>query len=402
MKISIKKHVYALLLLTYIILVANSCSKKPTDYRSFLDGKEVVYPGVVSNIQANPGNQRLLLKWTPNSDPSVSKYVIYWNDNADSIIVNAKSTKPSDTIEAYINDLSENIYAFVIYSFDSKGNRSIPTNIENVEVYGTKYQNGLINRGMTGEEYSNNQLTISWSTPDTINVNTEVKYTNESDQTKTIYLSPDSSTLRILDWKLATKIYYRSAYIPERNAIDTFNVSYYDSLIISTLPVDKSTWKRVLLINDAVVNAFGTSLENIWNGQPGAYPDISHSDGAYMPLTFTIDLGETYKQLTKFEEWGRTDDASHNPVDFEVWGIADTTGAIPVLLPTDPGWKDESIAKGWTLLTEVKRNDDGIAGIQADIISNPPPVRFIRIRVLHAVDGDTYSTISEISFWYHL
>lgn len=385
----------------FTILLAGSCVKKPTDYRSFLHGEEITYPAAAAGIEAGPGKNRVLLKWPSSADPTITKYIIYWNNQADSAIVNANPSHSYDTVKAYINSLDEGVYSFTISSFDSKGNKSIPVNIENIKVYGEKYQGGLLNRVVSKVSYINNLLMLTWATPDTVNVNTEIKYTDLSGQVKTALLPADSNELVIADWKLPTKIFYRSSYKPENDAIDTFVVTYDDSLIVSNLPVDKSLWKQVLLPNDANVNAYGTSLANIWDGQPGGYPNIYHSDGASIPHTFTIDLGKVYNQLTKFEEWGRTDCACHNPDDFEVWGIADTTGAIPSLLPTAPGWKSESIAKGWTLLTEVKRKDNGIPGIQTDIINNPPPVRFIRVRVLHTIDNSTSSHMSEISFWYN-
>lgn len=389
------------LLLLLIILLAGSCEKQPTDYRSFINGHEKTYPAAVNNVQIFPGNNRLLLKWTPNSDPSVKKYIIYWNDGMDSSIVQAKSHDASDTVNTYIDDLEEGIHSFEIYSFDNKENISVPAYVENIRIYGEKYQSNLLNRPISNVNYTNGILSINWGIPDTINVGTEVKYTNTSDDVVKVFLAPDSNKLIIPDWKLPTKIYYKSSYIPVSNAIDTFKVSYYDSLTVSNLPVDKSLWKQVMFPHDANVSAYGTSLTNIWDGEPGAYPDVYHTDGAYIPHTFTIDLGRTYKELTQFEEWGRTDFDGHNPNDFEIWGIEDTTEAIPALSPTDPGWKDEIMAKGWTLLGEVKRNDDGIAGMKTDLISDLPPVRFIHIRVLHAVDDGTASHMSEISFWYN-
>ena len=218
------------ILLSSIIFSTNSCTKKPTDYRSFLNGQEKVYPGVVSNIVVNPGDNRLLLTWVPNSDPNVMKYIVYWNNGTDSTIVDATSYHSSDTVKTYFNNLDENIYTFVVYSFNTKGDKSIPTYIENARVYGDKYRGSLLNRAVSGINYANNSLTITWNVPDTINVTTEVQYTNLLNQVKTVYFQPDSSRLKIEDWKFPTMIYYRSSYKPQRNAIDTFNVAVFDSL----------------------------------------------------------------------------------------------------------------------------------------------------------------------------
>lgn len=218
------------ILLLSIIFSNYSCEKKPTDYRYFLNGMEVVYPGIASNIQVKPGNSRLLFTWVPSSDPSVTKYIMYWNNGSDSTIGDVTSFPASDTIKTYINNLKEGIYIFVVYFFNAKGDKSVPTNIENVKVYGEKYTESLLNRTISKINYANKNLTITWNMPDSVNINTEVLYTNVLDQIRTIYLQPDSSTLNLTDWKSPTKIYYRSSYKPQRNAIDTFKVTYIDSI----------------------------------------------------------------------------------------------------------------------------------------------------------------------------
>ena len=389
-----------MLVLIYIVLI-NSCSKTPTDFRSFLDNSEKIYPGVISNMMVNPGNQRLLLTWQPNTDPGVTKYIVYWNNKADSVIVNAASNNSADTVKVYINALAESSYNFLIYSFDAKGNKSIPTNIDNAKVYGQQYQTGLLNRTVTGSGYVNGTLSITWGTPDTVNTTTSIIYTNLLNQNKIINLKPDSNSVSISDWKLSTKIYYKSSYKPRTNAIDTFTVLNFDSLSVKNLPADKSSWKQVTLPTDAATNLYGTALSNIWDGSPGGYPNIYHTDDVGLPHHFTIDLGRTYNQLSKFSEWGRTDVAKHNPTEFEVWGIADTTGAVTNLPSKDAGWNAQSLAMGWTLLTTVKRSDDGIEGIEFDLMNNPPPVRFVRIRVLKNYGNTAASTMSEITFLYN-
>ncbi len=344
-----------------------------------------------------------MLTWIHNSDPGISKYIVYWNYGADSVLVDAATTQASDTVKAYINNLEEGSYNFVIHSFYASGDKSVPINIENIPVYGDKYSGGLLNRSVSGINYTDNKVMINWNIPDTINITTEVWYTTSLDEVKTVYVDPDSNTLVLPDWKLPTRIYYRSSYKPQANAIDTFVVNVFDSLSIPNLPVDKSLWKEALLPNDVVAGSTETPLSYIWDGQVGSYPDIYQTDAVSIPHTFTIDLGKSYGKLSRFEEWGRPDITgpdNGNPVELEVWGIEDTTGSATLLPATDPEWKDESILKGWTLLTEVKRTDDGVAGVTTNIVGNPPVVRYIRIRVVKTASETAFSHLSEISFWY--
>jgi len=109
-------------------------------------------------------------------------------------------------------------------------------------------------------------------------------------------------------------------------------------------------------------------------------------------------MGKIYNNLSILEETGRN--CCHNPDQFEVWGIADISNAATTLPANDAGWKDEAIRKGWTLLLDAVRTDDGSAAKKFELIKNPPPVRYIRIRVKHNANGDTnQSNMSELSFW---
>ncbi len=179
-----------------------------------------------------------------------------------------------------------------------------------------------------------------------------------------------------------------------------------DTLYVTLTPIDpgvetdKSLWTELYLPNDVAMSAYGTDFRRMWDGQPAGYPNIAHSVDASLPHHFSIDLGRVYDKLLRFAEWGRSDYVGHNPAQLEVWGIADITGAATTLPPGDAGWSDESVAKGWTLLTTIDRSDDGVARVEARIIADAPPVRYIRIRVLKNVLNTVNSTLSEISFWH--
>ena len=81
------------------------CSKKPTDYRSFLNNTEIVYPGRVSNPQILPGNGRLMIIWRPSPDPSITRYVVTWNGGGDSVTLPATAHSTSDTVRCVVNHL---------------------------------------------------------------------------------------------------------------------------------------------------------------------------------------------------------------------------------------------------------------------------------------------------------
>jgi hypothetical protein len=399
----ISRMVSAFLLICTIIC----CNKKADDFKSFLNGKEIIYPAKVSNINARPGNLRVALYWNPSPDPSIKKYIIYWNNKTDSLIVQATSHTSTDTVKTLINNLSEYAYTFTIYSYDSAGNRSVPFEINNVKIYGPLYQGALLNRPYNaGKPYvltGASNLTLNFLKPDTINITTSIKYTNTAGLVNEVFLAPENNSITMSDYKSGTPVLYRSSYIPVLNALDTFNVSRYDTFpkIISYVECNKALFSELHLLNDVGAYQSNTSIYRLWDGTttPQGYPEIFHSDGnSPLPHHLTFDMGQVYTNLSQIEETGRN--CCHNPDDFEVWGIADLTGAQTTLPGNDPGWTAESIAKGWTLLKEVLRTDDGQAPFKVDLMSNPPPVRYIRIRIKHVTSNDgSYSNMSELTFW---
>jgi hypothetical protein len=387
-----------ILLAGVCLLIAMAACHKWDDYKKYQAGGEKKYPGKGDSVIVQSGKNKVLITWLLNADPGVTKYKLYWNGRTDSMTGAIPSNAIGDTFKIVVDRLAEGLYNFELCSLDNSGNLSV-ANIFTGKAIGAIYQNSLLNRTVASSDYSSNIVVLNWNVPDTINIATQIKYISTNGDSASVVLSPDSSKIQIGDWKTGTKIYYRSSYKPDRSVIDTFYVTQYDSLTV-TAQVDKSLWKQVNLPNDVVTNAYGTDLSYIWDGQPGGYPDIYHTDEKSIPHHFTFDFGKIYNNLSQFAEWGRQDCSCHNPDDFEVWGIADTANAATTLQAGDPGWLAESVAKGWTLLTNVKRTDDGIAEVISPIAGNPPPVRYIRIRVLHTVDNALGSHMSEVSFWY--
>ncbi len=400
-----KKTFYIAQIILIFTIVIISCSKDDEAFREYLKDGETVYPGKVANIIPKAGNLRTGLWFNPSPDPSVTKYVIKWNNNADSLTVAATSHNPLDTVRVIVPNLKEYTYTFTINSYDAQGHKSVPILAPNIRVYGSLYQGTLLNRpydAITPYVLNpNGSLQLNFTTPDTINVGTAIRYTNTTNVvTEKTLLAKDNSIL-INDYKAGTDVLYKSSYIPSKGSLDIFAVSAYSTFpkIFSFVQCDKSLFREVRLPNDVNTYEPGTSISKLWDGSvgPQGYPNIFHSDGDHIAHVLTFDMGKTYTNLAQIEEVGR--DCCNNPDRFEVWGINDLTNATTTLRADNSGWKAEAIAKGWTLLKDVTRSDDGKNALKLDLIANPPPVRYIRIRILHTVTGSGYSNMSELTFW---
>jgi hypothetical protein len=373
------------------------------DYKKFYNGHEITYTGAVGAVVIQPGNLAIGLKWRASTDPSIVKYVVYYNNGADSQVVNI--TDKVDSIRTVIRNLQEYTYSFTIYSYDAKGNKSVPFEVNNAKAYGPVYAGNLLNRGYnaTTPYILNNDgsLILKFITPDTINIKTIINYTNAAGVASQAVLLPQDSMITLPSYKLASAITYKSYFIPERNSLDTFAVVDFDTFprIYTYVKCDKSKFAEVHLPQDVGTYESGTSISKLWDNSDGpqGYPNIFHSDGSYIPHVLTFDMGKSYDNLGQLEEVGRN--CCNNPDQFEVWGINSLDGATTTLRADNSGWKAEAISKGWILLKQVVRTDDGINALKTDLLTNPPPVRYIRIRVLHTVTGSGYSNMSEVTFW---
>ncbi len=77
---------------------------------------------------------------------------------------------------------------------------------------------------------------------------------------------------------------------------------------------------------------------------PQGYPNIFRSDGSSPCLIIlAFRYGKAYDSLRTMEVTGR--DCCHNPVEYEIWGIADIAQCQLSVPATMQGWKDDALAK---------------------------------------------------------
>jgi len=213
-----------------ILLV--SC-QKPDDYKKYTNEGEKIYPGAAAGARSFPGNARVLLSWIHGIDNRVKKYKVTWNNGTASKEMAVGASQSGDTLKLYIDQLAESSYNFIIYSLDDAGNQSVSKILPPVRAYGPQYQAGLLNRAVINTLYSGatKTLTVTWGVPDTINLATEIWYTDTLGTAQKLRLSGDNNT-SVFDWQAGSKIYYKSIYKPGSSAIDSFEVSHLDSITV--------------------------------------------------------------------------------------------------------------------------------------------------------------------------
>ena len=220
------KTIKIFIIFSLIISASAGCEKMNDKHKPWLENGEIVYIGKVDSVKAFAGDKRVMFRYWI-SDPRVKTLNISWSLGNDSLEVPVPAHLPEESFEVYIGKNEKNItegdHTFQWVSHDEHGNRSIVVETT-AKVYGAKYQNRLDNRPVISAELNGTDVTLVWGgklSDDEIGVN--VSYTNTSDETVTINYTSDEATSAVIpDVKLTAPVMYRTLFVPEPTAIDTF------------------------------------------------------------------------------------------------------------------------------------------------------------------------------------
>lgn len=225
------KYSYAIISLFACWQFAASCVKKD-DYKKFLKEGEIQYPARPDSITVHPGENRIMLSWELAGDPNLSGYEIFWNNGKDSMRQDiTERGEGDDTINVLIDkNVMEGAYTFTIYSFDQYNHQSIPSEITG-KTYGNNFQSQLPgNRSISKINNNADSVLIAWTAAATGNIFTELHYITVDGTTKTMRVASDSLMTVLPDYRFSSDILYKSAFLPDSNAIDTFYVPDFDTV----------------------------------------------------------------------------------------------------------------------------------------------------------------------------
>lgn len=228
-----------------LLLATQACEQMEDTYARYLADGEIVYPGKADSLRAFPGNRRIKLQWLIISDPKVVKAVIYWNNNADSLEVPIQKTSSVDTISVMLPDMAEGLYTFDVYTYDNFGHRSIGNQVIG-EVYGETYQQTVGNRLIRSVEWLDlpqegeipafKGAQINWFGLNVQAVFMNIRYTHEDGTRIDVREEPVRiagrpplfrETTRLPGCRENSLITYRTAFMPDTAAIDTFYTDYH-------------------------------------------------------------------------------------------------------------------------------------------------------------------------------
>lgn len=219
-----KRLIYLGTIIGMIALV--SCSKQDRSYYDHIKNGAIVYTGKAESLKAFSGNERVVLNWVLTSDQNITGCKVYWNFGADSLVMAVKKSLKPDTIKVSVNNLPEGSYNFEVFTFDKEGHTSIGAEVIG-NSYGLNFQSTLSNRPIrtSTKVTATNSINITWVGRDDKCLGTEWSYTGKDQQQKR-YFSTQGDTTLISSCDLAKPVTYRTLFIPEKQAADTFYTAF--------------------------------------------------------------------------------------------------------------------------------------------------------------------------------
>lgn len=379
-----------------------SCTKED-DFKKFIADGEITYPARVDSVIVRPGNKRVQLRLALGSDPSITKIKAYWNNRADSTEVSVARTGgyAKDTIDVLISNLNEGVYNFDVFTFNANNNKSVVAHATG-SVYGDSYASTIANRAIKSisQDVAGN-IVITWQSPLAGEKSIELKYKDSNGAEKIINTPQGAMSTQIADYQGETILSYRSVFLPDSNAYDTFSKEYVNI----TLPayerqLAKTGFAEIILPTDVKEGGFGWLMPALWNGVATGN-GFATQPNKPLPVWFTFDTGILTK-LSKVRFWMPQDRIYRLEAvkSFEIWG-SDNPAA-------DGSWGS------WTLLQtcEVPKPSGSPVGTNtpADVAAAAtghdfllpttlPRTRYIRIKVLSNWGNGSFQAMGEFTFF---
>jgi hypothetical protein len=384
---------------------AFACSKMEDNHIGYIQNASRAYVGRVDSLKAHSGNNRLQLSWLNSPDPTVTRMIVYWNNKSDSLIITPVANERRGTV--IIINLPEGIMAFNVVSTDSKGNRSIPTEISG-RVYGSNYLSTVQNRVVKTVDSKREGPIIEWyaDASETI-VRTEVTYTNTQNQQKVLKLKKEDLIAQLTGFKYGTEVSFTTLHLPDSLAVDTFYSapSTLTPTIIQDAEVDRSAFEQYPLPTDTYLGHSGNTLviKNMFNDVISASNVFLTVPGTGIPQHFTIDMKKGYK-LSRLRLWqrpGANNIFSKGPKILEVWGsnspAADGSWTSWTKISTFVYTKPSGSAFGTNTAADVAFAAEGEEHYFPE---NLAAYRYLRFKTVETWDpAADYISICKLAFW---
>ncbi|MDR3246887.1 MAG: discoidin domain-containing protein [Prevotellaceae bacterium] len=312
----IYKNLPVLMMVIMICLV--SCDDFMDTHKQFVEGGEKVYAPKPGSVSFLPGINRVKFQsWILNS-PNVKSVDIFWNSGQDSLIIPVTPSSGLDSVEAILSLPVEKSYTFSVRHTDTYGHHSLSVSGFSTS-YGEVYRSALRNRIVREIAITGSNANISWFTAEENLVRSEVHYVDVNDDPIIVRVSPDELSTVCPSPKTSTTFEYRSLFLPETSAIDTFYLEWEQ--LFPVIQFDKTAWSVISCSDEEVSDGGGKDvlidgiLTNYWHSK-------WTSPVGQLPHWAIIDMVSP-QRITKIETYRRPNNTNTKSVQYLVSNDSD-------------------------------------------------------------------------------
>lgn len=274
-------------ILIFLMLQLLSCGETNDPNPPSNDDEEISIEKAES-LQMRTGNNRVELSWHV-SDLQVSSYKIFYNNRLDSVGNRIHKKHETDTIRVIIDELPEDYHSFDVFNYDDHGNSS-PRSIIAGRVYGSDYQTSLLDATFSYHSMDGDDLKIKWGEKQPTGlVGVEIEYTHLDGNLVKKQVTDWSDTCVLESYSKYAPLGYRSLYLPEATAIDTFSTAVQEHILYKE--IDAETFAKLILENTNLVNSIQKNVSTtITSGL--TYTEIEYLNKDNAPMALYILLAD--------------------------------------------------------------------------------------------------------------
>lgn len=308
---TIFKIIHSITILTLSAIILGSCSDMNELSDRFLSEGEIIYAAMVDTARIGSGEDAVKIEMKISTN-RIKTVRIYWNEKNDSLDVQINNQTGNFT--SVIQNLDERSYIFHLVSIDNYGNRSLIYELSG-RALGENYKNSMLNRNISSIYASiTGEKILKWGNIDTSTLDAEfneVNYTDVEGIEKKRMVPIKESETAISDIQPGSQIKFRTLYIPDEMAVDTFYTEFKEADLKypPDYPLLKSEWRLAAYSDEigpgdnAAANAIDNNYDNRWHSSGSPYPhwlyidlggEVLISRVAAWPSVFDLSPGQTH------------------------------------------------------------------------------------------------------------
>jgi hypothetical protein len=353
-----------------------ACDGMMDTHKEFIESGELIYAPKMDSLSFIAGQGRIRFGFWLYNAPNVKTVDVYWNSRQDSLLIPVTASAERDAFSVMLNNLPEQSYTFDVRTTDNFGHKSLwSTDFGNS--YGEVYESTLANRRVREVKLTDKGGELVWFAGGDGLVRVEVRYTTKSGATVTVLTPADATSTLCPDAKGGSTFSYRSLFIPEEEAVDTFALAWKteETAFPTIYLFDRSDWK-VLQVSDETASD-GGGMHMLLDDNLGTYWH-SQWDGGNAPLPHwaIIDMTSA-KQFIKIETYRRSGNTDTKSLQYFVGDDPDPDATTWVKIV------EGAFTTGNSLTLEVPSGTDTAKG------------RYLKL-LLPDTNRDPFTSIAEI------